>query len=105
MFDSTYVNNSSHNHSETTLQQVSGSLIKTNPNSIFVSFKQDSDLAQDIFSIEPKIKVGKTYIEGMLPNRGYYLTDYAPVTVLQIMLSHNDSYICEILIHYDEKED
>ena len=80
MFNSeTYVNNVINNK----VQQVSGSLIKTDPNSVFIRFDKGSRMEDTIFDAKPTIRIdGSNY----------------KITVLQVMLSHDNSYICEVII-------
>ena len=104
MFDSrTYVRNvvssETHNH----FQQVSGSLIKTHPASIFIRFDKGSELEKAIFSPVPKMKV----------RVGWWRDDYhcsahideREVTVLQVLLSHDSSYVCEVVVHYQKGDE
>lgn len=80
MFNSeTYVKNVINNK----VQQVSGSLIKTDPNSVFIRFDKGSRMEDTIFDASPTIRIdGNCY----------------KITVLQVMLSHDTSYICEVII-------
>ena len=84
MFNSeTYVKNIISNK----IQQVSGSLIKTDPNSVFIRFDKGSRQEERIFDAYPRIKL-------------YSDSDKTvKVTVLQVMLGHDNSYICEVIIH------
>lgn len=85
MFNSeTYVKNIINN----SVQQVSGSLIKTDPKSVFIRFDKGSRMEDTIFAIKPTINIEN--------HSGYY--DPRPITVLQVMLGHNNSYICEVVI-------
>ncbi len=87
MFNSeTYVKNVTTNK----VQQVSGSLIKTDPNSVFIRFDKGSPREYTIFDPEPTIKInGHSY----------------KITVLQVMLSHDNSYICEVIIDGSSRQD
>ena len=85
MFNSeTYVKNIITNN----IQQVSGSLIKTDPNSFFISLSKDSRYKNSVFWYEPEIeiKVGGSWVSKR-------------ITVLQVMLSHDNSYICEVVLN------
>ncbi len=83
MFNSeTYVNNIIHNK----IQQVSGSLIKTDPNSVFIRFDKGSRQEERIFDAHPTIRL-------------YDRDKTVKVTVLQVMLGQDNSYICEVIIH------
>lgn len=84
MFNSeTYVNNVINNK----IQQVSGSLIKTDPNSVFIRFDKGSRQEERVFDAHPTIRLYKDSDKTV------------KVTVLQVMLSHDNSYICEVIIH------
>lgn len=104
MFDShTYVknvvNSETHNH----FQQVSGSLIKTHPDSIFLRFDKGSPLEKTVFSPVPKMEV----------RVGWYEYNYRhepklasrEVTVLQVLLAHDSSYVCEVVVHYQKGDE
>ena len=81
MFNSeTYVKNIISNN----IQQVSGSLIKTDPNSVFIRFDKGSRMEDTIFDATPAI-----WVDG----------DRYKITVLQVMLSHDSSYICEVIVN------
>ena len=83
MFNSeTYVNNVINNK----VQQVSGSLIKTDPRSVFIRFDKDSRMEDTVFDRHPTINVGS------------HSYDPRPITVLQVMLGPDNSYICEVVI-------
>lgn len=85
MFDSeVYIRNINTNN----IQQVSGSLIKTDPKSVFIRFDKGSKMEDTVFGSKPTINVRSS--------SGYY--DPHHVTVLQVMLGHNNSYICEVVI-------
>ena len=85
MFNSeTYIKNVINN----SFQQVSGSLIKTDPRSVFIRFDKGSQMEDTIFDNEPTISIRT--------RNGCY--DSHHVTVLQVMLGHNNSYICEVVI-------
>ena len=81
MFNSeTYVKNIIDN----SVQQVSGSLIKTDPKSVFIRFDKGSRMEDAVFDVHPTINVGNY--------------NSRPITVLQVMLGHDNSYICEVVI-------
>ena len=85
MFNSeTYVKNIISNN----IQQVSGSLIKTDPNSVFIRFDKGSRMEDTVFDLKPSIKISDEY--------SYR---YKKITVLQVMLGHDDSYICEVIVN------
>lgn len=85
MFNSeVYIKNINTNN----VQQVSGSLIKTDAKSVFIRFDKGSRMEDTIFDVKPTIDVENS--------SGYY--DSRHVTVLQVMLGHDNSYICEVVI-------
>ena len=106
MFDShTYVKNVTHQSTvnNVSFQQVSGSLLKTHPDSIFVRFDKTSEMEKQVFSNCPRMNVRV----GWYDYTGEYgLPVHKPkmeereVTVLQVLLAHDSSYVCEVVVHY-----
>ena len=85
-----------------TFQQVSGSLIKTHPDSIFLRFDKGSELEKDVFSAQPRLKVRVGWYETYEYNtktKKPFLQE-REITVLQVLLSHDSSYVCEVVVHY-----
>lgn len=86
MFNSeTYVGNVTNSG----IRQVSGSLIKTDPRSVFIRFDKNSTMEHTVFDLNPMIYVQR-------PHSDDY--DLFPVTVLQVMLEHGNGYICEVVL-------
>ena len=104
MFDShTYVKNVVHSSSTTHnhFQQVSGSLIKTHPDSIFLRFDKTSEMESKVFSAHPRLKVKV----GQWSYNHSDKYEERDVTVLQVLLSHDSSYVCEVVIHYQKGDE
>lgn len=101
MFDShTYVKMVTHQSTvnNVSFQQVSGSLIKTHPDSIFLRFDKTSQMEDKVFDAHPtlRVKVGKYSYD----NSDKF--EDREVTVLQVLLAHDKSYVCEVVIHYQK---
>lgn len=80
-------------------QQVCGSLIKTHPDSVFISFYKRSELEFKFFSNCPKIYVTVGY-----DYYGHVKREEREVTVLQI-LTNADCYVCEVIVHYKKDDE
>ena len=90
MFDSsTYVKTVIHQN----FQQVSGSLLKTHPDSTFIRFDRNSNMEDYVFGSDPRMRVRIN---------SYQEPEFRPITVLQVLLAHNSSYICEVVVHYQK---
>lgn len=74
------------------MPQASGLLVKTDPKSVFIRFDRGSSREDSIFSAKPTISVKR--------RNGSYAD--CPITVLQVMLAHDNGYLCEAVIDYDE---
>ena len=112
MFDShTYVKMvTNQNHYNTiSFQQVSGSLLKSHADSIFVRFDKGSPMEKEIFSNVPRMNVRVGWQKDY--SCSYYETKYKPkieereVTVLQVLLAHDSSYVCEVVVHYQKGDE
>ena len=99
MFDShTYVKMVTHQSTtnNVSFQQVSGSLIKTHPDSIFLRFDKTSQMEGNVFDPHPRLTVKVGLYSDNSP-----IFKEREVTVLQILLAHDNSYVCEVVIHYE----
>ena len=79
MFDTSNIRNTN----ETKIEQVSGSLAKTQSNSFFLQFHCQSGWSHTLFSEEP-------YFENNNRKRIY-------VDVLQVMMTFDKYYLCEVV--------
>lgn len=111
MFDShTYVKNVTHQSTvnNVSFQQVSGSLLKTHADSIFVRFDKTSEMEGKVFSNCPRMNVRVGWYDY---KDSYGMPVHKPkmeereVTVLQVLLAHDSSYVCEVVVHYQKGDE
>ena len=111
MFDShLYVKNVTHQSTvnNVSFQQVSGSLLKTHPDSIFVRFDKTSEMEKKVFSNCPRMEVRVGWYDytgeyGMPVHKPKM--EEREVTVLQVLLAHDSSYVCEVVVHYQKGDE
>lgn len=112
MFDShTYVKNVTHQSTvnNVSFQQVSGSLLKTHPDSIFVRFDKTSELEKKVFSNCPRMNVRVGWYNREATQYSWATKEpkmeEREVTVLQVLLAHDSSYVCEVVVHYQKGDE
>jgi hypothetical protein len=98
MFDVTTMNNTTKVNNKVHFSAVSGTLIKSTPNSRIIRFHMDSELAETFFHIEnPHYKKSIYKRSTTHPHTSYTSELRIDVVVLQVMLCGNNEYLVEFL--------
>jgi len=100
MFDVTTVKNSTTVKNKIQFNAVSGTLIKSTPQSRIIRFHKESDHAKTFFNIDSpyyKRRTTRNYVNDIGISSSYDSEHKIEIVVLQVMLCGGDEYLIEFL--------